>query len=38
MQNYDAVAGTPNIQNLARPYKPDMNHILRGSVDIGGGI
>lgn len=32
------MAKTPNIYNLAKPYKPDMNHILRGSIDIGGGI
>jgi hypothetical protein len=28
----------PNIQQLAKPYKPDMNHVFRGSVDIGGSI
>ena len=38
MQTYNAVPGSPNVYNLAKPYKPDMNHIIRGSIDIGGGI
>ena len=28
----------PNIQALAKPYRPDMDHIFRGNVDVGGSI
>lgn len=37
-QYYLENANNPSNQQLAKPFKPDMNHVFRGNIDIGGGL